>query len=166
MNASRIALVTATVFTAGIGVHAWADDDSGWFAGRGIMGRMFHGEMMGRGMMEGWGHGMMMGSKFNEERLTALKAESKITDAQTQAWTDYTSAINDAAKTMRDFHGQMLQSSDPKTLPDRIALHQAMMSAGFATMKKVDDATLALYATLDADQKMKAGDLILGMGKM
>ena len=147
-------------------MQASAADDSGWFWSRGMMGPMFRGEMMGRGMMGDWGPGMMMGGRFSSERLAALKTELKITGQQQKMWDGYASAITDAAKTMRGAHAQLLQGSDPATLPERVSQHQAMMTTGFETMQKVDAATLTLYDALDADQKKKADDLILGMGMM
>jgi hypothetical protein len=159
-------MIAFAIMAGGLSMHASADDNNGWFWGRGMMGHMFRSEMMGRGMMGGWGPGMMMGGRFSSERLDALKTELKITEQQQKAWDGYTSTITDALKTMRDAHAQLLQGPVPKTLPERVNQHQAMMSVGFETMKKVDAATLTLYDALDAGQKKKADDLILGMGMM
>ena len=79
-RSSRAAMVAALLFT--IATPALADNDDGWFWGKGFMGHWFRGEMMGRDMMDGWGPGMMMGTRFNDERLSALKIKLAITEAQ------------------------------------------------------------------------------------
>ena len=164
LNGVSKASVVACLLT--IATPAFADDDRVWFWGRGMMGNWFKGEMMDHGMMEGWGAGMMMGSRFNEERLDALKTELAITDTQKKVWDDYVAAVKTAANSMRESHGQMMKAETPATLPERITLHESIMKARFDAMKSTNAATLALYQTLDAAQKKKADDLIMGMGMM
>jgi LTXXQ motif family protein len=147
-------------------VPVLADDDDGWFGRKGMMGQWFRGEMISRNMMDGWGPGMMMGSRFNEERLNALKTELAINDAQKKAWDDYAAAAKTAADSMRESHGQMMNSDAPATLPERIGLHDTMMASRCETVKSISAATLALYSALNNEQKKKADDLIMGMGMM
>jgi LTXXQ motif family protein len=144
---------------------AFSDDD-GWFWNRGRMGEWFRGEMMDNDMRWGWGHGMMMGRRFGEERLNALKGELAIAATQEKVWDEYANAVKAAAESMRETHKNMMSGDIPKTLPERIAFHESMMIARQENMKTTDAATLALYNALDADQKKKADELILGMGMM
>lgn len=161
---SRGVAVAALLFA--IATPVLADSDDGWFWGKGFMGHWFRGEMMDRDMMDGWGPGMMMGTRFNEERLNALKKELAITGAQEKAWNDYATSVKDATASMREAHVQMMSASVPATLPERITLHEGLMTGRFETMKSTNAATLALYNALDNAQKKKADELIVGMGMM
>ena len=161
---SRIAMMAAVLFA--VANPVLADSDSSWFWGSGKMGDWFKGEMMGRHMMEGWGPGMMMGGRFNTERLNALKNELAITEAQAKAWDGYASSVKEASETMREAHTEMMNASNPATLPERIALHESMMTVRLESMKSMNAATLALYEALDNEQKKKADELIMGMGMM
>ncbi len=161
---SRAAMVAVLLFA--IATPVMADNDDGWFWGRGFMGHWFRGEMMGRDMMDGWGPGMMMGARFNEERLNALKNELAITDAQKKVWEDYVASVKGTVASMREAHVQMMSGSIPATLPERIAQHEGIMTGRFEAMKSTNAATLTLYNALDSTQKKKADELILGMGMM
>jgi LTXXQ motif family protein len=161
---SRAPMVAALLFA--IATPVMADNDDGWFWGKGFMGHWFRGEMMGRDMMDGWGPGMMMGTRFNEERLNALKNELAITDVQKKVWEDYAASVKDAVASMREAHVQMMSGSIPTTLPERIAQHEGIMTGRLEAMKSTNAATLTLYNALDSAQKKKADELILGMGMM
>jgi LTXXQ motif family protein len=160
------ALALAIALSGPFAAPASADDDDGWFWGRGRMGEWFRGEMMDRGPMDGWGHGMMMGPRFSEQRLIALKKELGITAAQTAAWDGYTTAVKNSFDAMRGMHLQMMDATDPATLPERLKLSHDMMTARFESMKATSAATLTLYDALTPDQKKKADELILGVGMM
>ena len=157
--------LAASALSVGALAPSFADDDD-WHWGHGMMGKWFMGEMMNHGMMEGWGPGMMMGKRFTTERLDALKSELKITEAQTKPWDEYVKALQSAREGMHDAHRKMMQAEAPKKLPERVAMHQAMMSIRMESMKGVDAATLALYDSLSEEQKAKADELIAGMGMM
>jgi len=163
-RSSRAAMVAALLLTFASPVLA--DNDDGWFWGKGFMGHWFRGEMMGRDMMDGWGPGMMMGTRFNDERLNALKNELAITEAQKKVWDDYAASVKDAVSSMREVHLQMMSGSIPATLPERITLHEGIMTGRFEAMKSTNAATLSLYNALDSAQKKKADELIMGMGMM
>lgn len=163
-HSSRAAVIAVLLFA--IATPVLADKDDGWFWGKGIMGHWFRGEMMGRDMMDGWGPGMMMGTRFNEERLNALKNELAITDAQKKVWDGYATSVKEAVTSMREVHVQMMGASVPATLPERITLHEGIMATRFEAMKSTNAATLALYNVLDDAQKKKADELIMGMGMM
>ena len=161
---SRAAMVAALLFA--IATPVMADNDDGWFWGKGFMSHWFRGEMMGRDMMDGWGPGMMMGARFNEERLNALKNELVITEAQKKVWEDYAASVKEAVASMREVHLQMMSGSIPATVPERITLHEGIMTGRFEAMKSTNAATLSLYNALDNEQKKKADELIMGMGMM
>lgn len=161
---SRAVAVAALLLA--LATPVMADSDDGWFWGKGFMGHWFKGEMMGRDMMDGWGPGMMMGTRFNDERLNALKSELAITSAQTKAWEDYAASVKDAVASMREVHVQMMSGSIPATLPERITLHEGIMAGRLEAMKSTNAATLSLYNALDSAQKKKADELIMGMGMM
>lgn len=163
---TKSCLFAATALFIATATPAYADNDDGWFWGKGHMGQWFKGEWMGRSMMDGWGPGMMMGGRFNEQRLDALKEELAITEAQKKLWDDYAEAVKSSTKSMREAHLQMMGADIPATLPERIALHEGMMATRQNSMKSTNEATLALYNALDATQKKKADELLLGMGMM
>ena len=169
MDASKFAksyLFAATALFIATATPAYADNDDGWFWGRGHMGQWFKGEWMGRSMMDGWGPGMMMGGRLSEQRLNALKEELAITAAQEKLWADYAAAVKLATTSMRETHVQMMSRDIPETLPERITLHENLMTARQEALKTTNAATLALYNALDAKQKKKADELLLGMGMM
>ena len=166
LKSRRLRAAAVAVLLFAIATPVLADNDDGWFWGKGIMGHWFRGEMMGRDMMDGLGPGMMMGTRFNEERLNALKIELAITEAQTKVWDDYAVSVKNAATSMREAHVQMMSASIPATLPERITLHEGMMAVRLESMKSTNVATLALYRALDNAQKKKADELIMGMGMM
>ena len=166
LKSRRLRAVAVAALLFAIATPVWADNDDGWFWGKGFMSHWFRGEMMGRDMMDGWGPGMMMGARFNEERLNALKKELAITGAQEKAWSDYAISVKNATVSMRETHVQMMSASIPATLPERIALHEGLMTGRFETMKSTNAATLTLYNALDNAQKKKADELIVGMGMM
>jgi LTXXQ motif family protein len=135
----------------------------GWFWGRGHMDHWFRSEMGRCDMMGGGG---MMGQRFGGERLEALKAELAITTAQETAWQAYEKVVRENADNMLKAHEAMMGQQPLQTLPERIDAQSAMMAAHQDAMGKVREATLALYQVLDAGQKKKADELILGMGMM
>lgn len=73
------------------------------------MGQGMGPEMMGPGMMMGPGTmpmiGMMDPARHVEGRLAFLRAELKITEAQTPQWNAFTDALRANAKRMGDLMG-------------------------------------------------------------
>jgi hypothetical protein len=67
---------------------------------------------------------------------------------------------------MRAAHLKMMQSGFPEKLPDRLTMHEEMMTARLESMKAVNAATRALYDSMSPEQKAKADDMIAGMGMM
>jgi hypothetical protein len=144
--------------------------------GMGKMGKGMHGMMgsdaMGSGMMNsmpmGMGMmrpGMMMAGTpaMVEERLAAIKAELAITDAQTDAWNAYASALKDRATAMQSMHASMTQAMQSGTAVGRLDAHIKHMSEMLAAMKALKPATEDLYRVLNDEQKKKA-DSLLGAG--
>lgn len=135
-------------------------------SGFGMMGSdgMTGGDMMGnmsriRGMM---GAGMRAGAEHIEGRLAFLKAELKITEAQTPEWNAFADAVRGNAKAMAETHQRVMSQGEPKTLPERLALEQKAMAAHLDALKKTTDALDKLYGSLDADQKKTADAIIIG----
>lgn len=135
---------------------------------------------MGSGMM---GHGMMMRGAMDmaamhcmglsEQRLSAAKTELKITDAQTPQWNAFVEAEKSSAAAigpgMLQGAGHGAQSGTgmvmPGPLPERLARHEAMITAHLDALKKVRAAVSPLYDALTPDQKAKADQLLCaGMG--
>ncbi len=71
----------------------------------GMMGMMGGCPMMGMGMMHNQGG---MATRYLESRLTYLKTELAITDAQTAAWTAYVGALRANFASMSTMHQRMM----------------------------------------------------------
>jgi len=179
------ALAASTVFAGGWAVaQSVGPDGSGppFMRGKGhdgmgpgMMKRMHHGKGPGMkgmehgpGMMKGMWPGMMHGGPgqtfADPARIGALKAELAITAAQEPAWTKYTNAVQDAAATMKtaresvdtDVVGKM-------TTADRFAFVTKRREQGQTQFGAVRAAADELFATLNATQKTKAGDILPGL---
>jgi hypothetical protein len=114
--------------------------------------------------------GMDMGdmSERIEGRLAFLKAELKITEAQTPAWDKLAGLLRGSAET----HGAMMKSHREemrdgsffkKPLPDRLVFMETMMSARLEQVKSTRTAVEELYATLSDEQKKEADSITLPM---
>ena len=126
--------------------------------------------MMGmmRMMMGQDGMGMMAGHV--EGRLAFLKTELKITDAQLPLWNAVADAFRANAKSMGEMmSGGMMGSSQTATLPEKLALHEKMMTAHLEGLRRLKTAVDPLYAALSPEQKKTADELVMGpmgMGMM
>jgi LTXXQ motif family protein len=134
-------------------------------------GQMGHGRMMGGRM----GGGMMMddcpmmgrqNAATPADRLTALKSELAITDAQQSAWNAYTEKITKTWESMGTMREHMQKMHSAKSPVDRLDAHITMMETRLATMKEVKPLLQALYDSLTADQKAKADISLAPMGCM
>jgi LTXXQ motif family protein len=140
--------------------------------GAGGFGMMGSGGMMGGDMMENMsrmmgmmsmmGTGMRAGTGHIEGRLAFLKAELKITEAQSPEWNAFADAVRGNANAMAETHQRVMSQGAPKTLPERLALEQKAMTAHLDALKKTTDALDKLYGSLDADQKKTADAIIIG----
>ena len=133
-----------------------------------MMPDMMRQMMAGRGM-GGERAGMGMGMPFEhiEGRIAYLKAELKITDAQTAPWNAFADALRANAGAMKTMHEQMGKGDMPGTLPERLAMQQKMMSARLAELKGIEAAATPLYDAFSADQKKLIDQMMSGpMGGM
>ncbi len=113
------------------------------------------GAMMGGGMM----------GAMTEQRLTKLKAELKITDAETSVWDGYVTAVKAQGETMTANRETMMKAMGEGTAVAKIETHIAAMEKMVGALKTLKTATEALYASLDEAQK-KTADKVLGHGCM
>jgi len=187
MNAyARSLLVTAAILAVPLAVRAQDEhhpaaapvkpaekssmDGAGMMGGKRDMMGGRHGMMSG-GMMSMMSGGMpMMGMMINhpDGYLAFLKTELKITDAQAPQWNAFADAERANAKAMADMHTQMMAKSGPAaTLPERLTLHETMMTAHLESLRKEKGAVTALYGVLSDDQKKTADELLSrSMGMM
>jgi hypothetical protein len=141
------------------GMQAMSGNQMGGAGGMMGMMRM----MMGQDSM-----GMMAGHV--EGRLAFLKTELKITDAQLPLWNAVADAIRANAKSMSEMmSGGMMGGSQTATLPEKLALHEKMMTAHLEGLRRLKTAVDPLYAALSPEQKKTADELVMGpmgMGMM
>jgi hypothetical protein len=117
-------------------------------------------------MMMGQG-GMPMMAKHIEGRLAFLKTELKITDAQLPLWNAFAQAMREDASTMQAMPHPMMGMNKAATLPDKLAARETMLAARLDAVRKLKAAADPLYASLNADQKRTADDIMLSpMGMM
>jgi hypothetical protein len=110
-------------------------------------------------------HAGMMASHV-DSRITALKAELKITDAQTPQWNRFAEALRGLGKSMEGMQGQMMQPA-AATLPGRLARREEMLSAHLAVVKALKEALEPLYGSFTDEQKKIADTIRIGpMGMM
>ena len=127
------------------------------------MGRMM--ETMRPMMAERAGMGMPF--EHVEGRIAYLKAELKITDAQSAAWNAFADTMRANATAMKTMHDGMMKGGMPTTMPDRMAAQHKMMSARIGMMERSEASTKALYASLSEDQRKAFDQMMSGpMGMM
>jgi len=99
-----------------------------------------------------------------EGRLAFLKAELKITDAQTAAWTQLAEAVRTAAKHHNErMKGVFAGEQRSKTLPERVEAQEQFMSIRLEEIKMIKTAVKMLYATLSDEQKKEADEMVIPM---
>lgn len=182
MKAIRtLAAAVALLMTAGmIGGAAAEEKDqqrpsNGWMMGNWLMGpngMMGYGPgTMGYGMgpgMMGWnGSGPAMCNAMAghvEGRLAYLKAELKITDAQEPLWKSYAAAARDSANAMLAHCTAMMTQRGTSTvsLPDRLDLHEQIMTDQLEALRGMNKALKPLYAAFSDRQKQAADQLFWG----
>jgi len=120
----------------------------------------------GMGMMCMSGHHMTMREQWMTQRadrhLDGLKADLKITAAQTKAWDDYAAAVKAATAAMIEQRSAMRGKMSTATFPQRIDLHEAMLVSHLEYLRKTKAAAAALYAVLSDDQKKIADREAMG----
>lgn len=133
---------------------------------------MTGGNMMGPPGQSGAGGMMPMmnmmtgarsGAEHIEGRLAFVKAELKITEAQTALWNAFTEATRSNASSMSEMRKTMMSRPGAAlTLPERLAIEDKAMTAHLTALKKTEEAVAKLYGVLTDDQKKIADGIILG----
>ncbi|MBO0734771.1 MAG: Spy/CpxP family protein refolding chaperone [Methylocapsa sp.] len=150
--------------------------------GGGMMGGMQGSGMRGDGMMGGMNaedmmkncpmmtmmggnpeHQAKMMSMMHEklahapDRVTALKSQLKITEAQSPAWNKFADALLSASKSMDTAmgakHKQMMASGAAPTQPEKLENHAKMASEHAAALQSIKAALDPLYVSLSDEQK-------------
>ena len=134
----------------------------------GQSGMMGHGMMsMMRPMMMGQQGGMGMPFEHVEGRIAFLKAELKITDAQTPSWNAFADTLRANAKAHQAVHEQMTKGGMPSSWLDRLAFQQKALTTRLDALKALETAARPLYAVLTDEQKTLADRLLASpMGMM
>ena len=129
----------------------------------GAMGETGMGKMMAamRGMTS------MMAADHVEDRIAYQKAELAITDAQLPEWNAVAAVLRLNAKSMQDGMARMAKDGMPTAAPARGEMMVSMMSERLEGMKKLGEASKALYAVSTPDQRKTADDMAANpMGMM
>jgi hypothetical protein len=175
MTAFRAMLIIAAMLAAGSPLYAQTAPPPPAGAPTmpgGMPGMQMDGERGGQipmiGMMGMMGGQMMeMMASHAEGRLAFLKTELKITDAQSAQWNAFAEAVRANAKGMKDMHAAMMeQRTQSMTLPDRLGLHEKMLSAHLDALRRLSSAVGPLYAALTDEQKKTADEIMIPMGMM
>lgn len=108
-----------------------------------------------------------------EGRIAFLKAELKITDAQTRPWDQYAAFMRDAAKTRADAQaaakaarpappapGERPQRPERKPLLERLGQQETHLQGALQLAQKRKTATENLFKALTDEQKKLAEDLM------
>ena len=137
----------------------------------GMMGG--HGQMMMQGMIGGRDCPMMgmmqrggAAPMHIEGRLAFLVAELGITDAQKEAWITYATALRKNLGGMRSMNVDMMKAMETGNPVDRLNARISAIESRLNALREMKPALEQFYATLNADQKAKADQLLTGMGCM
>lgn len=153
----------AVVSTGAVLAH---DGRGGWWGNWGF-GHMMHGRGGGGHMMMDQGGGHWMDGRI-DGRLAFLKAELKITEAQTKPWEHLAETLRTTTEAHRDMMRSRMDERHSgeffkKPLPERLAYQQAHLKARLEQVKSVAEAVDQLYAVLDKSQKKVADEIVLPM---
>jgi hypothetical protein len=135
--------------------------------GYGGMMNMMGGEMPMMDMMQmmrqsGAGMGGMATIDHVEGRITFLRTELKITDAQTSAWNAFADALRTNAKNLGEVRASMMPQADAasQTLVDRLALQEKWLAARLEGTRAIKSALTNLVSTFSDDQKKTADEIL------
>jgi LTXXQ motif family protein len=127
-------------------------------------GMWYDGPGWGMGMFGRWGRGSDMMLERVEGRLAFMKAELKITDAQTAPWNAFADAVRAAAKQHNERMKAILAGDDrSKPLPDRLDAQEQFLGARLEQIKLIKASLKGVYAVLSDDQKKEADEMIIPM---
>ncbi len=126
---------------------------------------MGQSNMMGQMSMMGMSHQGGMGMPFEhvEGRIAFLRAELNIEDSQVAPWNAFADVLRSNAKSMKDMHEEMMSQSNAMALPQRVDMHEKIMTAHLEMHRKFQAATKPLYDALNDQQKKMADNLIKWM---
>jgi hypothetical protein len=111
-----------------------------------------------------WGRGPDRMLERLERRLSYLKSDFAITEAQTDAWNELAQTIRTAAKQRYErMKAFLADDAKAKTLPERVDLLEQFMVARLEEVKQIKASLQGLYAILTDDQKKKADAMVLPM---
>jgi hypothetical protein len=160
---ASVVVVVAVVGSAAMAQGPGRMGERGWGMG--------NDDGPGYGMM-GWGPrwGMWRGRGPDwmvdrvEGRLAFIKAELKVTEAQSSAWNELAGAIRTAAKNHNERMRAVFSGAEAaKTLPERIEAQEQFMTARLEEIKQVKGSLNKLYALLSDEQKKEADQVVLPM---
>ena len=136
-------------------------------------GMMGYGGGQGRGwhMWEGWGPrwgGPDAMAERIDGRLAFLKAELKITDAQTPSGNTLADAVRKSVATRTErIRARWSADEKAKTLIERLDAHEQFLTARLDEIKQIKTAWSELYQGLAEGQKKEAEEIVvpmMGMG--
>lgn len=110
--------------------------------------------------------GMGMPFEHIEGRIAYLKAELKITEAQTAPWNAYAESMRSNADAMKTMHAAMTKEPMATSLPDRLAAKKKMASSHLAAVDKMEAAAKPLYAALSEEQRKMIDQMTVGHMRM
>jgi len=122
---------------------------------------MDHGAMHAGGLM-----GLMQPHHL-EGRIAFLKAELRITDAQSQQWTAFADALRQGSGTVGAAHDGKMDETRSGTAPARAEREVKLLSARLDAMRSVAAAEAALYGVMTQEQKTAADEMLTSpMGRL
>lgn len=127
--------------------------------------------MMGMGRQSGCGIGGMDTIDHIEGRIAFLRAELKITDAQSATWNAVADALRNNARKLGELRASTMSQvgAAPQGLVDRLTLQEKWLAARLEGTREIKSALTNLVGTLSDDQKKMADELIvphMGMNSM
>ncbi|MDZ7589213.1 MAG: Spy/CpxP family protein refolding chaperone [Rubrivivax sp.] len=159
---TRIAAVSLAVLTLGLAGAVAAHPGMGMGMGQGMgpgMGQGMHGGMRG-GMRGGMG-GPQTPAEF-AARLSDLKTELKITEAQEGAWQAFTAVSLQQVEQRQAMRAQMQAQMQDATPAERSAHYEAMKTVREAQFAARSKALADLHAVLTPEQKAVADQQLRG----
>lgn len=122
-----------------------------------------------KGMMRQSGGDCMSGMEtidHVEGRIAFLRAELKITGAQSSAWNAFADALRANAKVLGELRGSMAGSGS-ETLLDRVTWQEKWLSARLEATRAMKSALVDLAGSFSDEQRKVADDLLApNMGMM
>ncbi|MDR3533086.1 MAG: Spy/CpxP family protein refolding chaperone [Rhodopila sp.] len=132
----------------------------------GMMGGMMQKMRMTQTMMAPGGMGSVMAllsADHLDGRLAYLRAELKITDAQTAQWNAFADTVRSDANALQHARTQLPSGSGVTTTPDWIEHQASLMAARAEALKTMAGAERSLSSVLTGEQK-KLVDKLLTAG--